>query len=290
MNRICLVDVSSILHTVKHSIGKKSKLSFNDRYTFIIFGFLLRLRSIAKNSLADQIVFCLDSDRSKRRAVYFKGYKRNRTEQEKTPDQIELDEISYPQFATVKNQIIPQLGYKNIFHKAGYEADDIIASICKKYDEHEIVIVTSDEDMYQLLSRRVSIMKPRDYRWYNLSTFKAEFDIEPEQWEDVKAYSGCKTDAVPNLPGVGEKTAIKYIKNILDPKTKAYQSFLGKEAERTINRNKLLTTLPLKGTPEFTIRRDDSLSRMGLIQICKEFNFKTILDDIRDFSSALKLR
>ena len=290
MNRICLIDVSSILHTVKHSIGKKHKLSHNEKYTFIIYGFLFRLRAIAKNSLADQLVFCLDSDRSLRRALYFRQYKRHRIEQKKTPEQEHLDEISYPQFAIVKNQIIPQLGYKNIFHKAGFEADDIIASICQKYDEHEIVIVSSDEDMYQLLSRRTSIIKPKDYRWYNLANFKAEFGIEPEDWKKVKAYAGCKTDGVPGLPRIGEKTAIQYIKNTINPNTKAYQSFIGQEAKRIIHRNKILTNLPLKGTPEFILRKDDSLSKRALIEICREYNFKSILDDLHDFVLSLRLR
>jgi len=301
--RIAIVDTSSILHTVKHAIGKKNKLSHKEYYTFIIFGFLFRLRSIALNSLADQIVFAYDSQSSIRRDLYFKDYKVKRKKAEKTEEQKLLDEISFPQFKIVQDEIIPGLGFKNYFFAEGFEADDIIARICKKYTEHEICIVTGDEDMYQLLSRNVSIMKPREYRWYTEVTFKHEYGIEPKDWRKVKVYGGCKSDEVPGLPipkslkstsdkilHVGEGTAIKYIKNELNPETQAYKAFIGKEAERIINRNKFLTILPLRGTPDFTIVPDRNLSKSALVKICNKFGFNSILRDINDYASTLKLR
>lgn len=298
--RIAIVDVSSILHTVKHAIGKKNKLSHNERYTFVIFGFLFRLRSIALNSLADQIVFAYDSQSSIRRDLYFKEYKMKRTKAEKTEEQKQLDAISFPQFKIVQDEIIPGLGFKNCFKAEGYEADDIIARLCQRYSEHEICIVTSDEDMYQLLSRNISIMKPREYKWYTKTTFQHEYGIEPEDWRKVKVYGGCKSDEVPGLPmpigpggkqrHVGEGTAISYILNKLNPDTATYRSFVGKKAEKIINRNKYLTILPLRGTPEFTIVPDNNLSKGALIAMCKKFGFNSILNDIQDFAKTLKLR
>ena len=290
MNRIALVDVSSILHSCKHSIGKKHKLSHKEQYTFIIYGFLLRLKTIARNSLADQLVFCLDSDRSIRRARYFRQYKEGRNKQTKTPDQEYLDEISYPQFNIVKSEIIPGIGFKNVFMQPGREADDIMAIICQEYNEHEIVIVSSDEDMYQCLARNVSIMKPRDFRWYNITNFRAEFGIDPVDWKKVKMYAGCKSDFVPGIPGVGNATAIKFLHNELSPTTKAFQAIMAKENKIILRRNKIITSLPLVGTKPCKIVRDDSLSRKALIDICKRYNFKSIYEDIKDFSLTLKLR
>jgi len=301
--RIAIVDVSSILHTVKHAIGKKNKLSHKEHYTFIIFGFLFRLRSIALNSLADQLVFAYDSQSSIRRDLYFKEYKQKRKKAEKTDEQKLLDEISYPQFKIVQDEIIPGLGFQNYFFAEGYEADDIIARLCFKYSEHEICIVTGDEDMYQLLSKNISILKPREYKWYTKISFQHEFGIEPKDWKKVKVYGGCKSDEVPGLPipksvkstsdkilHVGEGTAIKYIQNKLNPETNAYKAFIGKEAEKIINRNKFLTILPLRGTPDFTIVPDGNLSKGALIQMCNKFGFNSILNDIQDFAKTLKLR
>lgn len=191
MRRIAIIDVSSILHTVKHSIGKKNKLSHKETFTFVIFGFLFRLRSIALNSLADTLVFALDSNSSIRRDKYYAQYKMKRATAEKTEEQKYLDEISYPQFDAVKKYVIPTLGFRNVFMAEGFEADDIIASICKKYDEREICIVSSDEDMYQLITNNISILHPRNYQWYTKSNFIHDYGIEPNMWKRVKVYGGC---------------------------------------------------------------------------------------------------
>lgn len=290
MKRIAIIDTSSILHTVKHAIGKKHKLSHNEQYTFVIFGFLFRLRSIAMNSIADQLVFAYDSPVSFRRKLYYDEYKMKRHKTEKTDEQKHLDEISYPQFGIVKREIIPALGFNNIFQAKGFEADDIIARVCIDHENYEFCIVTSDEDMYQLLSNRISILKPKNYNWYNKANFEAEFKCSPTLWSDVKALAGCKTDEVPGLKGVGEVRAIQYLKNELNPNLKVYKSFVGEDAKKIIERNKKLVKLPLEGTPSFKIREDFSLSKRALGDICRKYGFKTILDDMSDFCKVLKLR
>lgn len=297
--RICLIDLSSILHTVKHSIGTKTKLSYNEKFTFVIYGFLFRLRNIAVHSFADHIVFAYDSNVSFRKKFIFPEYKLKRTTQEKTDAQKILDELSYPQFRTVKERIIPELGYKNILYAKGYEADDMIARTCLDYPNDEICIVSSDEDMYQLLTPKISIIKPRDFKWYTYTSFKNEYGIEPTDWAKVKTLGGCKSDCVPGLPipsdnpkvrHIGEGLAIKHILGKVNPETNTHKAFFGPAAEKIIKRNKSLVELPLKGTPKFKIVQDRGLSKMKLISICNEFGFASILKDIDDFSKVLRLR
>lgn len=300
--RICIIDVSSLLHTSKHAIGKHNKLSYNEKPTFVIYGFLFRLRSIALKVKPDIIVFALDSKTSIRKDKYFPEYKEKRNLIEKTEEQKELDRISYPQFDIVQDEIIPELGFKNVFKVEGYEADDIIGSICRTHKKFEICIVTSDEDMYQCLRPNIAILKPRDYSFFTMDTLRKKYGLSHgSDWKRIKVYGGCNSDSIPGLPipnddptkkvrHIGEKSAINYMLNKINMNTNTGRAFIIPSNKKIINRNKILTILPLKGTPEFKILTDKDLSKQSLIEICNRYGFKSILDDLNDFCTALKLR
>lgn len=297
--RILVIDTSALLHAAKHSVGK-AKLSSNEQYTFVIFGFLFRLRNLVQKTYADRIVFAYDSDSSLRKELIYSEYKSNRNDSNKTEKEKELDAIARPQFAVVK-KIIKYIGYKNTFEVKGFEADDIIASVVKSHKNDEVVVCTSDKDMYQLISPTCMMIKPKDYRWYGLKEFRQEYGIEPLMWKRVKVYGGCSTDSVPGLPipsedktkkirHIGEGLALSYIKNKINPQSNTYKAFFGPTAKKIVSRNKSLVILPFKGTPEFTLQVDDNLSKERFLQVCREYNFSSILSDIADFSHVLKLK
>jgi hypothetical protein len=224
MKRICVVDTSSLLHAAKHSIGKKAKLSYNDQYSFVIYGFLFRLRSVLLKIKPDVVVFALDSQSSIRKDKHYSLYKSKRKTAEKTPEQKELDALAYPQFEIIQNEILPEIGYKNVFKVEGFEADDIIGSICKTYKDFEICIVTSDEDMYQCLRSNIAILKPRDYTFFTLNTLKEKYGLlHGNDWKRIKVYGGCfdkETDILTNRGWVPfpkiQPTDLVYS---MDPKT-----------------------------------------------------------------------
>jgi len=313
MKRITVLDVSSLLHASKHAIGKKKKLSHGQQYTFVIFGFLFKLRSVLIHSRPDIVVFALDSTSSIRKDKLYRQYKGNRDDSKKTEEQKQLDALSRPQFRVVKEEIIPRLGYKNIFETEGFEADDIIGSICKKYKDCEICIVSSDSDMYQLITPSIVVMNPKDYRYMNMFSFTGKYGLEhPRLWKRVKVFGGCKSDNVKGIiipkdnkpkklkPGqiekpkktrrIGEISAINYLKGKLKPTSTFYKAFSHPMNKKLINLNKNLVILPLFGTPEFKIVEDNNLSRQALIEICHKFGFKSILEDINDFSKTLRLK
>jgi 5'-3' exonuclease len=302
MKRIVVIDTSSILHAAKHSIGKKNKLSHGEQYTFIIYGFLIRLRIIAVKTRPTVLVFANDSGKEKsiRKLKYYPPYKMSRDDSEKTPEQLALDEISYPQFDIVK-KIIKYVGWKNVFETPGYEADDIIASICKKYTEHEVCIVTSDEDMYQLLDDHIAIMKPKNHNWYTKEHFEMEYGVHPKMWKRIKVYGGCSTDGVPGIPirsddkdkkirRIGPGFALKYIKGELKESSSAYKAIKDPINAKIIKRNKYLTILPLVGTPEYNIQMDNNLSLERFTEVCNKYGFNSILTDLEAFSDVLKLK
>lgn len=285
-NRILIIDCNAVLHSVKFSLAKH-RLSNNEKPTFVIYGFLLKLQFLLRKTRANVIVYALDSSTSKRKEIY-NIYKEKRVKN-KSDEQIALDEISYPQFAQVTNFVLPTIGYKNIFGAEGFEADDVIGSICKKYKDEEIVICTTDQDMYQLLTDNVCMFDSRKNNWYTKKDFKKEYGIEPKMWKRVKAIGGCSSDNVEGVPGVGEKTVIKYITGNLPTHHKTYQAIKSKKGRKIINRNKSLVILPFKGTPEFIIRQD-WLTQSGLERVCEKYGFDSIISDWRSWVNILRLR
>ncbi len=186
--RILLLDVAAILHQIKFSLSKK-KLSNDEKSTFIIYGFLLKLAFLRKKIKSNVIVYATDSNTSKRKEMYSE-YKEKR-KHDKTDAQIALDKIAYPQFDEIINYVIPTIGYRNIFGANGFEADDIIGKICKTYKESEIVICSTDQDFYQLLRQNTTMFNVKTSSWFTQKDFMTKYGLEPKMWKRVKSYGGC---------------------------------------------------------------------------------------------------
>jgi 5'-3' exonuclease len=296
-SRILLVDLAAVLHAIKFSLGKH-RLSYKEKDTFVIYGFLLKLNFLLRKTNARVVVFALDSDTSKRRDIYA-DYKLKR-KQNRTEQQIELDTLALPQFEEIKKYVLPTLGYRNVFGAEGFEADDVIGVICKKYKQYQIVLCSTDQDMYQLLTPNVCMLNAKTNAYYTVTDFQEEYGIEPKMWKRVKAIGGCKSDNVQGVPipqpdptkkqlHVAEKGALNFIKGEMKPTTKAYQAITSREGKDIINRNKKLVILPFKGTPEYTIRPDRP-REIGMRDICEKYGFKSIEDDFEFWKKTLRLK
>lgn len=283
--RILLIDTSSVLHAAKYGIS--NPLKHKDKDKFIIYGFLLKLQMLMRNVNPTLTVFANDTrlKDSFRKKIY-PAYKEKRHEN-KTPEDIKLEELVYPQFEIVKEYIIPSLGFRNNYSEKGLEADDIIGSVCKSYCTDEIVIVTTDKDMYQLLSSTTCIYNPQKNRYYTLKDFRNEYDIEPKMWKRVKAISGCASDNVTGVPGVGEKGVLQYLKGRLPMHYKKYQDIESRTGKDIINRNKKLVILPHRRTPKYKLK-PDHVNKKALLKIAKEFKFKSIEKSINNWAKVLK--
>jgi len=283
--RILLLDTSSVLHIIKH--GNKN-IKKKDQSTYIIFGFLLKLQLLMRKTKANICVFATDSmpEDSLRKKIY-PNYKLKRNTKEKTEKELKLDAMAWPQFDLVEQDILPSMGYSNIFNTKGFEADDIIGKICKTYRNNEIVIVTSDQDMYQLLTDTVCILKPSTNTYYTKAKFIKEYGIEPKMWKRIKSMAGCTSDEVKGVSGVGEKTALKFLKNELPTHYKTYESLTSREGKDIINRNKSLVILPFRGTPNYKIT-EDRISKIKINNMAKKYNFPSICSDLDDWYLTLK--
>lgn len=255
MDKVILADCGSVCHTAANAYRKLTN--------GILFGFFSLLFAMSFSNNCARFAFCWDSRNSKRKELY-PEYKANRV---KSEEQIE----NYKQFDYIRKEVLPSLGFANSFIQDGYEADDLIASICKN-NEGKKCIASLDHDLYQLLDEDTCLVKPNSSEVrFTRSRFRELYDLEPEDWAMVKAMAGCSTDNVKGIPKVGEIKAIKHL-------TGHFQSVCtGREAEKIIHRNLRLVKLPMKGTKKIILQEEEHLDFEKFQQMCEKYQFKKFL-------------
>jgi 5'-3' exonuclease len=248
-------------------------LSFQDIKTGVIFGFLKEVLSLKDEFGSDRVVFCFESGLNKRKEL-FPEYKLKRHSRELDETELQvLGEFKH-QLKVLRQDHLPRIGFSNVFTQRGYESDDIIASITQQLPEdQDAIIISSDGDLLQLLRPNVMMYNPGKKKAVTLQSFSKETGLEPWEWAKVKAIGGCKTDEVPGIPGVGEKTAIKYILGKLKPDSAAYKAI--KANKEIITRNRKLVELPFEGTQVFELRTD-TISDEGWKEVCDALGMSSI--------------
>ena len=237
---------------------------------------------LSKKFNTNNLIILWEGSSSKgHRKKLFKGYKSKRSEN-KTPEEI-LEKV---QFNKEANELFDKcllLGFEG-YCLDGYEADDLIAYYCETHPQEEIVIVTNDEDMYQCLKHdNVTIYNidkkiRKDKAW-----FEETYTITPDLWYLVKAQAGCKSDSVPGIIGVGEKTAIKYITGNASEKI----SNKIKLHDDEVNKNIKLVKLPFEKiySEKFSFSKNQTqLNKDAFIDLCLELDFRYFLENISDFN------
>ena len=166
-----------------------------------IKGFFFKLKTLKDTFEPDYIVMANDISRSRtfRRKLY-KPYKAQRKEH----DQDVLDQMKYT------SQICALLGYPFINNEL-YEADDIIGMISKYAAENDMdmIIVSSDMDLYQLLTDTTYIFSHKNKELIDRQWLFNKYKLTPEQWIELKMLKGDTSDNIPGVHGIGEVTALK---------------------------------------------------------------------------------
>lgn len=242
--RIIAVDSSYVGYAALWTTGG---LSHADNPTGVIFGFMKKIEKLRDDFPAAVLIFCFDAKQSKREKVY-PQYKANRSNRNKEVSQDELDARRnyHLQMDLLRDKILPACGFQ-VEYQEGYEADDLIASVCI-HNKCEVIIVSGDEDLYQLLSPSIMIRNRNELlteEW-----FRKTWQLPPSDWAKVKAIAGCSTDNVIGVKGVGEKTAAKWMRGLL--KGKLADAIAG--SWPLIKQNYRLVKLPLKGTQRVIAR------------------------------------
>lgn len=273
--KVALIDSSFICYRAYFALPR---LSYKNKRSEIVYSFLGQVFTVAKTLQADQYLFFWDSKKSKRKEI-FPEYKSKRNKREKTEEEKEEWKIVYSQFEQLRKRILPEMGFNNNFRQSGYESDDLLAKYVQAHGEAEdLTIVTSDDDLLQLL----------DYcRIFNLGKnlivtgddFIKKYGIQPKQWVEAKKLCGCKSDEIPGIKGVGESTAIKFLKGELNPESKAYKNITEADKE-VILRNEVLVALPFKGTEDVVVR-PDSFDMLGFLRLCRKYGMDSFRSEKR---------
>ena len=169
--------------------------------TGALLGFANMLRRIEREQNPDYVVVCFDNGPSFRKDIYpdYKGHRPEKPE--------ELDK-QWPCF----QELVEAWGYTYLAPKL-VEADDVIGTLAQWASEDlEVVMVSGDKDLYQLVGPNKSIYDIMKEKHINRAEVIERFGVPPERVIDVLALAGDSSDNVPGVPGVGEKTAAGYVK------------------------------------------------------------------------------
>jgi len=269
---LLIIDSPALCYRAKFAM-QKVELSFEEMKTEIIFNFLNQILSLAKRFETNHFAFCWDSRKSFRRDLY-PDYKYKRKE-DKTQEEIKFDSLAYTQFHRLRREVLPALGFKNNFIQTGLEADDIIASIVISGVPQKHVIISRDNDLYQLLNN-CDIFDFQTLKVMDRKKFMIKYLIEPIDWKHIKKIAGCKGDNVSGINGVKEKTAIKFWRGELPEHYKAFKAIISEEGQKIIERNKALVCLPFDGTKIFDLYNNKLYSK-DFYDVFESLGFKSFL-------------
>ena len=269
-----LLDGPYLFHRAYYSTGT---LAYKDEPTGTLFGFLKAVTSLQDQFLADRLVFCFDCGLGLRVADC-PGYKASRRNKVRKPQEQQLYEIMQSQMRVLRRKYLKQIGFANVLYEAGYEADDIIAAVINQLPKEDTaVIISSDHDLYQLLSERVFIYNPHAKKAITQESFEKEWGVSPTQWIDVKAIAGCHTDDIPGIKGIGEKTAAKFINGTLKPGCEAFNKIV--KGNKVWKKNRHLVRLPYPGLAPFSLS-EDKVTTESWNAFTDQFGMKSIRDII----------
>ena len=206
--RLFLLDAYALIFRGYYAFIKNPRINSKGMDTSAIMGFMNSLMDVIKREKPDHLAVAFDKGGSDLRNDIFPEYKANR---DATPEAIKIA-VPYIQ-ELLKAMHIP------IIEVQGYEADDLIGTIAKQAEKqnYQVFMVTPDKDFAQLVSENIFMYKParmgNGIEIWGVPEVLAKFEIErPEQMIDFLGMMGDTADNIPGLPGVGEVTAKKLLK------------------------------------------------------------------------------
>ncbi len=207
-NKLFLIDAYAIIFRAYFAFGRNPLLNSKGQNVSAISGFTTTLFELISKEKPSHLAVVFDLGGSVEREEIYEDYKAGRQE---TPEDI--------LFAVPYIKEIIRAWHIPILELEGYEADDIIGTIAKKKaaEGHIVYMVTPDKDYAQLVDKNIFIYKPArsggDVEILGVEEVKRDWEVEyPKQVIDILGMWGDAVDNIPGIPGVGEKTAKKFIK------------------------------------------------------------------------------
>ena len=204
MSKFLLIDGNSLIYRAFFALPPLTNST--GMHTNALYGFTMMLIRLLQEHQPAHVMVAFDAGKITFRNEQYPQYKSGR---KKTPPEL-IEQFSY---------VKELLSSWNIaqFEREGYEADDIIGTFAKKASEQNmnVLVVTGDRDMFQLASPNVEIALTRkgvtEIERYDVQKIQDVYGLTPSQMIDLKGLMGDTSDQIPGIPGVGEKTALKWL-------------------------------------------------------------------------------
>ena len=284
--RVLLIDGHSMAYRAFFALPSENFTTAQGQHTNAIYGFATMLLSLLTTEKPTHVAVAFDVSRKTFRSEIFPEYKANRV---KTPDEFR-SQMSY------LHDLVSAFGITT-FEVDGFEADDIIATIAKQAEREDadVFICTGDRDSFQLVNEKTTVLYPKrgvsDLARMTPQAVQEKYGMSPEQYPDFAALRGDPSDNLPSVPGVGEKTAAKWIveygslheliANIDKLGGKVGQSL--RDSVNDVIRNRELTQLVANVPIELSI---DALAWSGVDEsktnpLFEKLEFKTLKDRMK---------
>src|SRR5579884_1284733 len=289
--RLFLIDSFGYIFRAYHARARsgappmRTSTGLSTEAVYIFHNMVRKLRQTYK---PDYIAAVFESGKATFREAEFADYKANRAE---------MPEDLGPQIGYIRRLLeamrIPMLAYE------GFEADDVIGAMaCRASADFDVVIVSSDKDMLQLVNDRVHMYNPvKEDVWYDPITTEQFMGVKPAQVADLLALKGDSIDNIPGAPGIGDKGAKDIILRFgsleaaLDRagevERKMYRESLENNRERILLSKRLATidtTVPIPFDLDAVRAHEPELAELR--QICKELEFFSLLKELGPVDDA----
>ena len=283
MKKIVLIDGNNLIFRSYYATAYSGVIMRNSKGfpTNALYGFINMMNKIIREDKPEYILVAFDKGKTFRHSEYDE-YKAGRSD---TPDELKQ------QFPVAKD-VLNAMGIK-YFEIDNYEADDIIGTLSSMAHidpDFDCEIVSSDKDLLQLIEDDVVVRSPKnnDYIIYDRNTFKDTYEVEPIRMIDLKALMGDTSDNIPGVAGIGEKTAIKLIKEYdnIDNLYEHVDEIKGKVKDKLIEGKKSCYVSRDLATIIKDVKLGFSLEDTKYLGI-NNLKFKSILEEL-EFNSLLK--
>ena len=206
MNKLLILDGNSVLHRAYYALPDWRNRS--GEATAGVYGFLSMMLKAIEDLQPTHLIVVFDHPSPTFRHTMYVGYQTNREKQRQVSEDIwgQVDKLKQ----------VCQLLSLPVFQLSGFEADDLIGTIATKAKKfNQVIIITGDRDMMQLVNLRVSLYMPlkgiTDAQVVDRDRVRERLGVWPEQVIDYKALVGDSSDNYPGVAGIGPKTAIQLL-------------------------------------------------------------------------------
>ena len=279
--RLLLLDGHSLAYRAFYALPVENFSTTTGQPTNAVYGFTSMLINALRDERPTHLAVAFDLGRQTFRSEQFPAYKANRSA---TPD-------AFKGQVSLIQEVLGALSIP-VVTAEGFEADDVIATLTAQAerDGFEVAIITGDRDAFQLVSGAVTVLYPKrgvsELDRMTPAAVQARYGLTPSQYPDFAALRGDPSDNLPNIPGVGEKTAIKWVTDfgslaalvdrVEEVPGKAGESLRAHLAEVMLNRHltELVRDVPLGvGVGDLTVRAWD---RDAVHEVFDALQFKVL--------------